>query len=100
MPRSSKVVVVTAASLALVAGLLALAVPWIAERKRTRIVEIDVAPVAFATDEASVKRGEYLFRSRGCMECHGASGAGAKSSTMVPGCTSGRRTSAREPAAW
>jgi mono/diheme cytochrome c family protein len=76
MQKTLKIVASVVLGIAVLVGVVALAAGWLAERKRTRLVEIDVTPVAFATDEASVKRGEYLFRSRGCMECHGASGAG------------------------
>jgi mono/diheme cytochrome c family protein len=48
----------------------------LAQRKLNRTIEVDVAPVAFATDEATVARGKYLFQSRGCAECHGSNGAG------------------------
>ena len=46
------------------------------ERKLTRHVEVAVAPVALRDDAATVDRGGYLFRSRGCADCHGADGKG------------------------
>lgn len=46
------------------------------ERKRQRAVEVAVQPVAWATDAASIERGNYLFRSRGCADCHGQDGGG------------------------
>jgi len=46
------------------------------ERKMQRRLDIRVAPVALRSDADSVVRGGYLFRSRGCTECHGADGAG------------------------
>ena len=46
------------------------------ERKLTRRVDVAVAPVAFRSDAASIERGAYLFKSRGCADCHGADGAG------------------------
>ena len=64
------------AVLALIAVVLALAAGPLAERKRNRIVELNVAPVAFVSDDAAIQRGKYLYESRGCMECHGANGAG------------------------
>lgn len=48
----------------------------LAQRKLHRSIDVDVAPVAFVDDAASVARGRYLFDSRGCGECHGADGAG------------------------
>jgi mono/diheme cytochrome c family protein len=46
------------------------------ERKLNRIVTVDVAPIAVATGTAAMARGQYLFNSRGCGECHGSDGAG------------------------
>ena len=47
------------------------------DRKLARHVDVAVAPVALRSDAASVERGGYLFRSRGCGDCHGMDGAGA-----------------------
>ena len=46
------------------------------ERKLARRIDVAVTPVAFRTDAASVERGEYLFKSRGCGDCHGSDGVG------------------------
>ena len=46
------------------------------DRKLARHVEVAVTAVPFRSDAASVERGGYLFRSRGCGDCHGADGAG------------------------
>lgn len=46
------------------------------ERKRLRTVDVTVAGVAWATDAPALERGRYLFRSRGCADCHGADGGG------------------------
>lgn len=46
------------------------------ERKRMRVIHIQVTPVAYTTDAAALGRGRYLFQTRGCAECHGANGAG------------------------
>ncbi len=48
----------------------------LAQRKANRSIEVNVAPIAFASDDASLARGKYLFQSRGCGECHGDNGAG------------------------
>ena len=76
MRKALKIATVAVAVLLVAAALVALLAGWLAERKRTRVVELTVAPVAFVADEAALKRGKYLFDSRGCMECHGANGAG------------------------
>jgi mono/diheme cytochrome c family protein len=47
------------------------------DRKLSRHVDVAVAPVALRSDAASVERGAYLFRSRGCGDCHGAKGTGS-----------------------
>jgi mono/diheme cytochrome c family protein len=46
------------------------------DRKRQRTVEVQVAGVPWATDAQGIERGHYLFRSRGCAECHGQDGGG------------------------
>jgi mono/diheme cytochrome c family protein len=46
------------------------------ERKRQRQVDVAVQSVAWATDAEGLARGRYLFRSRGCAECHGVDGGG------------------------
>jgi mono/diheme cytochrome c family protein len=48
----------------------------LADRKMARKVEVLVRPVSFATDAPALQRGRYLFESRGCVDCHGANGAG------------------------
>jgi mono/diheme cytochrome c family protein len=48
----------------------------LAERKMNRSVQVKVRPVAFRTDAQAVERGRYLYASRGCTDCHGASGGG------------------------
>lgn len=46
------------------------------DRKRERIVKLQIKPVAVPGDEATLARGKYLFASRGCGGCHGPNGAG------------------------
>jgi mono/diheme cytochrome c family protein len=46
------------------------------ERKMNRTVDVRVVPVPFAKDAAALRRGKYLFESRGCGECHGMDGRG------------------------
>ena len=60
--------------------LLAVAVAalvWNGERKRARTVELPaLSSPALADSAAARERGQYLFASRGCADCHGADGAG------------------------
>lgn len=45
-------------------------------RKADRRIEIAPHALVVPSDPGAVERGRYLFASRGCAECHGASGAG------------------------
>ncbi len=49
---------------------------YLAEQKRNRYIDIKPRPVAYTTEAQTVERGRYLFASRGCTDCHGASGTG------------------------
>ncbi|WP_394757208.1 c-type cytochrome [Rhodoferax sp.] len=46
------------------------------ERKRMRVIAVQVTPVPYVTDASAQERGRYLFQTRGCAECHGTNGAG------------------------
>ena len=46
------------------------------DRKRERVIKVDVKPVRVVTDATSLERGKYLFMSRGCGDCHAPNGAG------------------------
>ncbi|WBY03319.1 cytochrome c [Ramlibacter tataouinensis] len=64
------------AALLLVAGGGVLAGLQLAERRMHRQVEVKALPVAYVSDPQALERGRYLFASRGCVDCHGANGAG------------------------
>ena len=64
------VVLAGAGAAAVVTGL------QLAEGKMARRVEVPARTVADKADAASLERGRYLFSSRGCVDCHGANGAG------------------------
>ena len=49
---------------------------YLGDRKRARVVDVPVQPVAWAIDTAGLERGRYLFQSRGCTDCHGTDGGG------------------------
>jgi mono/diheme cytochrome c family protein len=49
---------------------------WLGDRKAARQVAVTAAPVAIPDDATSLERGRYLYATRGCTDCHGASGAG------------------------
>jgi mono/diheme cytochrome c family protein len=70
-----------AAALIGVAGLAAAAVvvgAQLGERKAHRIVSVPVAGVPLRSDAAAVQRGRYLYKSRGCGDCHAADGSGSE----------------------
>lgn len=48
------------------------------EAKRHRTVQVTVAAVPARVDASATARGEYLFRSRGCIDCHGLDAAGRR----------------------
>lgn len=58
------------AAAALATGIL------LAERKQQRRVDVAVQAVPYKSDAAALERGRYLYASRGCVDCHGANGAG------------------------
>jgi mono/diheme cytochrome c family protein len=59
------------------AGIALFAGDRLGEHRRQRLVELpSIQPVAFRTDATSVARGQYLYASRGCVDCHGAQGNG------------------------
>lgn len=49
---------------------------FLAQQKMRRHVDVPVQPVAMRSDGAALERGRYLYASRGCLDCHGANGAG------------------------
>lgn len=64
------------AALALLAAGTVAAGLRLADSRMQRRVEVAVQPVAYTADAAALERGRYLFASRGCVDCHGAGGAG------------------------
>jgi mono/diheme cytochrome c family protein len=67
---------IAAGALVVLAAAAVFAGLQLAERRMARQVAVTVQPVALPGDEASLQRGKYLFASRGCVDCHGANGAG------------------------
>ena len=64
-------------ALLIVVGIgLVIAANVLFDRKRQRVVKVDVKPISVGTDAASLERGKYLFMSRGCGDCHAPNGAG------------------------
>lgn len=75
----NKVMKIVGGSLAVLAasvGITAGAAVVLSQRKMNRVVDITVASVTLAAWDPNVERGEYLFVTRGCSECHGVNGGG------------------------
>ncbi len=68
----------TAAALAATAACGIAAAMFAGEVKRNRTLEVAVAAVPVPTDAATIARGEYLFKSRACIDCHGLEAAGRR----------------------
>ncbi|MEF7616265.1 cytochrome c [Aquincola sp. MAHUQ-54] len=50
---------------------------WMAGERMHRRVDVPPPPpLALRTDAQAIERGRYLYASRGCVDCHGANGAG------------------------
>lgn len=46
------------------------------ERKMQRFITIPVAPLIVSATVAGLDQGRYLYKTRGCADCHGANGGG------------------------
>lgn len=65
------------AGLAAAAAIAVAAGGLLADERMNRRIMVPQQPVlALRTDAQAVDRGRYLFASRGCVDCHGADGAG------------------------
>jgi len=64
------------AAVASLAGAALFAGSLLAERKMQRQVEVSVSGVALRDDAPARERGRYIYAFRGCVDCHGADGAG------------------------
>ncbi|MEO7392405.1 MAG: c-type cytochrome [Ramlibacter sp.] len=67
--------VAAGAVVVLLAAVIALGLQM-GERKKARKVDVVVKAVPYTSEAQALARGKYLFESRGCLECHGANGAG------------------------
>jgi mono/diheme cytochrome c family protein len=76
MKRPIKIALVSVAGLVVLVVAAAGVVSQLADRKLHRIVELPPLQVTLPTAEGQLEHGEYLFKTRGCMDCHGADGAG------------------------
>lgn len=75
----NKLMKIVGGSLAVVAagvGVIAGAAILLSDHKMHRVLDVNVETPDLAAFEPSLERGEYLFRTRGCSECHGSKGEG------------------------
>lgn len=77
MSKWAKRTAIFLAALAVLAVAAAFVGKLMGERKMDRMIAITFPALdASAVERASIERGQYLFASRGCTDCHGANGAG------------------------
>jgi mono/diheme cytochrome c family protein len=107
MKRWIKWIVLGLGSMVVLLALVAALGYEMAERRMARKVDLEIKPVAFTTEASALERGKYLFESRGCVDCHGANGAGrefvndGKGLRLAgPNITSGGATASYQPEDW
>jgi mono/diheme cytochrome c family protein len=76
MKKPIKIVLVSLAGLVVLVAAAAGVVSRLSDRKLHRIVQLPPLQATFAAAEGRLEHGEYLFKTRGCTDCHGADGAG------------------------
>jgi cytochrome c553 len=74
--RALRIVAAVLVVLLLIAGAAFGVSLWMGERKLERQVFVKVVPVPFAKDPSAAQRGAYLYKTRGCVSCHGPDGSG------------------------
>lgn len=85
MKKPLKITLCSFGVLLMLAALAIAALLWNSQRKINRVVDVAVAAVPYVdvadvanqpSSTQAVARGKYLYEARGCIECHGANGAG------------------------
>jgi mono/diheme cytochrome c family protein len=76
MKKPIKIVLGSVAGLIVVVAVAAGVIDRLADRKLHRVVQLPPLQATFAPAEGQLERGEYLFKTRGCMDCHGVDGSG------------------------
>ena len=76
MNKLIKIVGGSLLGLAASAGIAAGAAVLLSEHKMNRVIDVPIESVNFSSFNPSLERGEYLFATRGCGECHGTRGEG------------------------
>lgn len=76
MNKLTKILGSSLVVLAMGIGVTAGAAMVLSERKLNRVVDVKVGSIDLPSFTPNMQRGEYLFLTRGCSECHGAKGEG------------------------
>ena len=76
MKRGVKSIAKAVVAAALIGAVVVATALILATHKFHRVIHLDVAAVPYAGGDEVIRRGQYLFQSRGCAECHGADGNG------------------------
>lgn len=76
MKRALRISFLILAVVVLLAAAIFAAVPALEARKAQRRVDVPATSLEVVDDPAARQRGDYLYRSRGCAECHGIDGGG------------------------
>jgi mono/diheme cytochrome c family protein len=74
--KSCKIALASLAAFGIAVVLAGGAITWLTDRKMHRRVALPPVQVTFTATDGQLAHGEYLFNTRGCMECHGADGGG------------------------
>ncbi len=76
MKKTLRILGYVLGGLAVVVAAIVLAGSQLAERKLGRMVDVAAASLPYVANDDALRRGKYLFDSRGCTECHGVDGRG------------------------
>jgi mono/diheme cytochrome c family protein len=68
---------VSLATLVVLGAAAAGIVSKLSDRKLHRVVQLPPIQATRPSADGQLEHGEYLFKTRGCMDCHGADGAGS-----------------------
>ena len=76
MKKTLNILAGSLAALALIIVIVAATAVFLSDRKMNRVVEVQIPAADFSSLNADIARGQYIFATRGCSECHGAGGEG------------------------
>jgi mono/diheme cytochrome c family protein len=77
MKKPIKIALVSLTTLVVLVAAAAGVVSKLSDRKLHRVVQLPPIQATLPSADGHLEHGEYLFKTRGCMDCHGADGAGS-----------------------